>query len=138
MNDDMNCLMNLCRHNEKDKIQDILDNKSNEDLLELFEQIIDNNPFLFEPAIWIIISKIYSEDDRFVRLLCKLIENTSSDFAFGKIIEPIEEIALWQQEKTLAIANKMINIGIKRGTCSGIIISPLLGRDIIDKEMILS
>lgn len=116
----------------------ILDHKSNEYILELFEQIIDNNPFLYEPAIGIIISKIYSEEDRFVRLLCKLIENTSSDLAFDKIIEPIKEIALRQQEKTLAIANKMINIGIRPGICSGIIISPLLGRDIVDKEMILN
>lgn len=134
----MNQLRNLCLYKDKEKIQEYLDNKSNEDLLELFAHIIENNPFLYEPAIEIIVSRLYSDDEGFVRLLCKLIENTSSDLACGKIIEPIEEIALKQQGKTLAITKKMTNLGIRPGICSGIIISPLLGQSIVDKEIILN
>ena len=104
-----------------------------------FPHIIKNNPFSYEPAIEIIVSRLYSDDEGFVRLLCKLIENTtSSDSACGKIIELIEEIALRQQEKTLAITKKMTNLGIRPGICSAIIISPLLGQSIVDKKIILN
>ena len=102
----MNQLRDLCFSKDREKIREYLNNKSNENLLKIFANIIDSNPFGYEPAIEIIVSRLYSDDDRFVKLLCKLIENTLSDLAFGKIIEPIKKIAVKQQEKTLVITKK--------------------------------
>jgi len=127
LSDDISHLRDLCIKKEEKRIQEYLDGKSDEYLLELFANIIDSSPFLYELAITIIVDKLYSDDDRFVRILCKLIENTGSDWAF-------EEIALRRREKTLAIAKRMIDLGTRPGLCSGIIISPLLGQGILDKE----
>ncbi|GEM_PF-1113631 len=132
----MNTLKNLCLSRDKRKIQEYLDEKSDKDLLELFEHIIEDDPFFYAPAIKFIVSRLYSDDETFVKLLCTLIENTSFDLAFGKIVEPIKVIALNQKEKTLALTRKMIDLRIGTGVCSGILISPLLGKGIVDKETI--
>lgn len=135
MDIELKTILDFCMKSEEDKIQEMLDKKSKRELIDLFEQIIEDDIWIFIPAIKILIKMIYSDDERFVKILCKLIENTISDGAFDQIINPIFEFVQENYEKTLAIINKMIDIG-KQGICTGIIISPLLGQCIIDEDII--
>jgi len=134
MNKDMKMLLDFCVKNDE-KIPEIFNKKSKTELIELFEQIVDDDPWIYIPAIKILIQKLYSDDERFVKILCKLIEDTVNDGAFYLISNPIYEIGLKNPGKTLSIVNKMINMG-KQGLCTGIIISPLLGQGIVDFDII--
>ena len=102
----------------------------------MFEHIIKNNPFPYESAIEFIVNKLYSSNETFVKLLCSLIEKTTFDLAFGKIINPIKKVASNNPEKTVEIAKKIIDLKIGDGLCSGIIISPLLGDGTVNDEII--
>jgi len=132
MNNDPNQLRDLCLRKENEKIHGCLDSKSNEDLLKLFAQIVNNNPFLYEPAIEIIVSRLYSDEDEFVDLLCKLIENLSYNLGFASI----EETASKNPDMTIKIVKKIITRGTRPGICSGAIISPLIGRGLVDDEVV--
>ncbi|OYT33345.1 hypothetical protein B6U96_16155 [Archaeoglobales archaeon ex4484_92] len=136
MNTNMDTLKDL-RFKPKKEVDEYLEKKSDKELLEMFEHIIKNNPFPYESAIEFIVNKLYSSNETFVKLLCSLIEKTTFDLAFGKIINPIKKVASNNPEKTVEIAKKIIDLKIGDGLCSGIIISPLLG-DGIDNDEIIS
>jgi len=125
MNTNINTLRDL-RFKSMREVQEDLGKKSDEELVKLFTHIIEDNPFLYKYTIEFIVNKLYSTDEPFVELLCSLIEKTVSDLAFSNIIGPITKVALNNPEKTLAITNKMIDLRIGDGMCSGILISPLL------------
>ncbi len=135
MNANMNILKDLLLKSKKEVYKCLLE-KSDKELFELFKYIIEDNPFLYETAIEFIVNRLYSDNETFAKLLCELIETTSYDLVFGKIFELIKEIVLKQRRKTLALTKKMINLRIGTGVCSGILISPLLGQNVVDKEII--
>jgi len=127
MKKDVNLLRNLCLNKDKEKIQEFLEKKSKEELLNLFEHLIDNNPFLYGLAIRDIIGRLYSDDNRFVKLLSKLIEKTH--------FVPDEGVILEKPSLTISISEKIMDIGIRPGFCSGILVSPLMGKGIIDEKI---
>lgn len=120
----------------KEKVEEYLEKKSDKELLEIFEHIIENNPFFYESAIEFIVNKLYSSNESFLRLLCSLIEKTSSDLAFEKVINFIKKVASNNPEKTVEIVKKIIDLKIGDCLCSGLIISPLLGDNTINNEIV--
>lgn len=128
MKKDINHLRNLCLNEDKEKIQEFLEKKSKEELLNLFEHLIDNNPFLYELVTKAIIGRLYSDDNRFVKLLSTLIEKTD----FGSD----EDVVLERPSVTIAISEKIMDMGIRPGFCSGILVSQLMGKGIIDEKII--
>jgi len=135
MKHNVNILKDLCLKSQEE-IQELLMGKSNEELLDLFKLIITDNPFLYEPAIEFILNKLYGDDETFIKLLCDLIQKSSIDSAFKRIINLIRKTAANNPEKTLALAKKMIELRAGEGICSGIVISPLLGKGVVDDEII--
>lgn len=135
----MSTLMNTLKDlhfKPKREVEEYLKKKSNKELLEIFEHIIKDNPFFYESAIEFIVNRLYSSNESFVKLLCSLIEKTSFDLAFEKIINPIKKVAFNNPEKTVKIIKKIIDLKIGNGMCSGLIISPLLGDSTINAEII--
>ena len=128
MKNDINQLRNLCLNKDKEKIQEFLEKKSKEELLNLFEHLIDNNPFLYKLITRAIIGRLYSDDNSFVKLLSTLIEKTH----FG----PDEDVVLERPSVTIAISEKIMDMGIRPGFCSGILVSQLMGKGIIDEKII--
>ena len=128
MKKDINHLRNLCLNEDKEKIQEFLEKKSKEELLNLFEHLIDNDPFLYELVTRAIIGRLYSDDNRFVKLLSTLIEKT--DF------EPDKDVVLERPSVTIAISEKIMDMGIRPGFWSGILVSQLMGKGIIDEKII--
>lgn len=127
MKNDINQLRNLCLNKDKEKIQEFLEKKSKEELLNLFEHLIDNNPFLYKLITRAIIGRLYSDDNSFVKLLSTLIEKTH----FG----PDEDVVLERPSVTVAVSEKIMDMGIRPGFCSGILVSPLMGKGIIDETI---
>lgn len=127
MKNDINQFRNLCLNKDKEKIQEFLEKKSKEELLNLFEHLIDNNPFLYKLITRAIIGRLYSDDNSFVKLLSTLIEKTH----FG----PDEDVVLERPSVTVAVSEKIMDMGIKPGFCSGILVSPLMGKGIIDETI---
>lgn len=121
---------------DRPKVEDKLQKKSDEQLYDLLDHVINESPFSFKLVIEFIIQKLYSDDERFVDLLRKLIEKVSPDMGCGHIIAPIEDIALKHPDITISISNKMLKQGIRPGICSGFMISPLLGKGIVDEEIL--
>ena len=117
-------------------IQEILIKKEFEELLDFFDYMVNDDPFIYESAIHVVVELLYSDDERFVKILCNLIEKIASDGAYNRVIDPILEIASTNQSITLSIIDKMNEIGVNFGLCTGIMTSSILGHKIIDKDTI--
>lgn len=116
------------------EISEILDHMPRDELFLVFKRIVDNRPFIYREALAYLIEKLYSDEEEFVKILCKLIHSTNND-----IVNSIFEIARTNPEITIYIADIIDNVSDKKpGLCSGIIKTPLLGEDIIDEEIYLN
>jgi len=124
------------RLKSQEEIQKLLKEKSDEELLELFTVIIRDNPFLYEASIELIINNLYGDNENFIKLLCDLVEKTSGDFAFSRIVNIIRETASGKPEETFAMAKRMIELRMGDGVCAGIMVSTLLGKGVFDDEII--
>lgn len=121
------------------EISEILGNIPKEELLLVFKRIVDNDPFICSEALAYLIEKLYADEEEFVKILCKLIHSNYTDFAFNQITNHIFEKARANPEITINIAKIIDNVSdMKPGLCSGIIKTPLLGENLIDKEICLN
>ena len=133
--EDIKYLRSMCFNKNEEDIVKLLKDKSNEELLEIFNSIVKESIFFYKIALIHLIDKLYSTNDSFIEILIELIEENMCDYMINRIINPIKVIALRNFEITCEIIKKMQNMGKRPGVCSGIMTSMLLGEGLLDKEV---
>jgi hypothetical protein len=121
----------LIFNQEKETITELFTKTKFEELIDLLEDMVNEDPFIYLTSIEVALEMLYSDDERFVRILCILINKRPSD---GMDIHPIIKIASSKQTITSSIIAKIDKLGLNQIFCTAILISSLLGQNIIDKE----
>jgi len=103
---------------------------------KMFSHIIEKDPFSIKKIINEAIPMMLLEDDESVKNLSILLEKTSRDMAFAQILEPLEKYAEDHPNLALKVSEKMLKYEKMEGACSGFILSTLIGKKIIDDEII--